>query len=162
MAAWIERENRFGLAKPPDWFLRQVELYDPELRLFYSAREPVFLIARRSARIESAVVAKLHEHPDTNFLGRHGLILIRSFVPMITWTTEVIDYLYHSDILAHGGAAKVDDALNAAERAAQEREQRAFNDECAAVSGSAYSAVKTRAGQRIFLTDKTAPSPASI
>lgn len=163
MAAWIERENKFGLVKPPQWFLHQLEVYDPELRLFYSARDPVFLLARRAAhRLESAVVGKLHDHPDTRFLGAKGLILIRSFLPMITWTTEVIDYLYHADLWRHGGAQHAANAFESAEQAAKDRQARAFEDECGARSSEAYRAAKTRLGQRIFLPSSTALSPASV
>lgn len=150
---WLERpDNKFGLAKPPFWFLEALEVFDPELRLFVSAKEPLYLLARRVTNTFAPDCAGiLHDHPDTKFMAANRMILVRTFMPMIKWTTEIFDYLYNCDMWRHGGANKIADDFDNADKTRNVQQNKQYADDVNALSGAAYRAAKTRLGQRVFV-----------
>jgi len=69
---YIPTVNPFGLATPPDWFLRELLAYDPRLVIFPSTCKPVYQMGRRANRGQG--MARPLEHlPDTKVFFDHRI-----------------------------------------------------------------------------------------
>jgi len=148
---WIDTENPFGLAKPPHWWLQQLSLFDPDLVLFPSRRDPMYRLTRRVTRSYGlACVGKLDKSPDTQLYVQLSVLPVISYLPTIQWTMEQFVHLDSCDIWKAGGAEKAADQIEAGEAADQAKIQRSFESDSDALAGSAYRAAKTRLGQTIF------------
>lgn len=77
-AGWIADRNRFGLEKPPDWFLTGLLEYDEQLVIIPSQKRRQYLLCRRR-KLTAGLgdVAMLdNKHPDTNMCYAHGVLPI--------------------------------------------------------------------------------------
>ncbi len=76
---WIADENKFGLEKPPDWWLQRLADFDHRLVLMPSRKErKAYLLGIR--RLHSAGLGDVamldNKHPDTNMCYMHGVLPI--------------------------------------------------------------------------------------
>lgn len=80
---WIEDENIFRLAQPPDWWLQRLFDFDHMLVVMPSRKTRThYLLARRrqySAGLGDVAMLD-NKHPDTNMCYAHGVIPIGPLV----------------------------------------------------------------------------------
>lgn len=163
LRCWVPDLNRFSLAKPPDWFLHSLYLYDDKLFLIPSRQQPVYRLARsigrqpgqkvniQGRRIGSMNITEFDDAPDTKMLYDRCAAPIRTIQPYIVWTTEIIDYLRSCDIWAQGGAAKVAAELDAAEERERQAIKKRGDSELDARLSDAVKSLRARQGERISM-----------
>ena len=97
-ATWIADTNRFGLAKPPQWFLTALANYDDQLVIIPGRKERGYYLARRrqfSAGLGDVAMMD-NQHPDTNMFVVHGVLPVAPLVfknDVIKWTTRGVNDL---------------------------------------------------------------------
>lgn len=148
--------NPFGLDRPPQWWLHELHLFDPQLVVVPSQRQPTFLLARKATRSGGEPlhdVRGLTQNPDTVFLNRHRLVRVCEILPGVIWDQRVFRRLAAHDIQRLGGASQVAYRLEAMDATRQRTIQRAQEDEIAARSHAAYRGYKYRIGERMSLAN---------
>lgn len=152
---YLNDENPFGLATPPEWFLTQLSLRDPELVIMPGLHEPVYRLTRRVKKSLGLTHAAMGHDTETARMIRHRLIPVTSIMPFTKWGPELFQWLDDHDLWKKGGADKADDFL--LDREVQERAKlrATTRDEAATRGAAAYHAHKMRAGQTVFLPGQT-------
>ena len=97
-SAWIADTNRFGLPKPPPWFLTALTAYDDQLAIIPGRKERgYYLVRRRQHSAGLGDVAMIdNSHPDTNMFVVHGVLPIGELVfkgGAVTWTQKSVQDL---------------------------------------------------------------------
>jgi hypothetical protein len=158
MRNFLETPNPFGLSRPPAWFLREMGLYDPRLRMFISMEIAGYRLVRqtvRSAPIQ--VFADTTRTPDAVFCSTHGCIPAKTLWPNPTWSPLILHDLAAFDYHRHGGGRKVCDQLDERDRQRRLSLDAAQDDDCDQRSHSAYKAMKLRLGETVFVHDRQIP-----
>lgn len=154
MRNYIETTNPFGLAKPPDWFLRDLAAQDPELVIFPSMVQPFYRVARRTKRSPGIVAIQTvmaDKAADTRLLVAEKLVPVTDIYPKPHWGPLILAELRARDIWAAGGADKACDRLEAQEAAREASLDRSMQDELDRRNTSAYFGLQSRQGERVFL-----------
>lgn len=170
--------NRFNLPTPKNWWLKPIEDYDAELRIFPSQKHPVYVLARKDHRAGgmrmSQILAKTPGlHPNTKILLEHQLV----FVSVIYRDAlgqppqKVVQQLRERDQWAIGGgqddsaADKVADRLDARDAQAEIDRKQKFHDDGKLIHESARTTFQYRIGARVSLVRRpslmAANSPSS-
>ena len=159
---WIEDENKFGLQKPPDWWLQRLFDYDHRLVVLPSRkdRKAYLLAIRRLHSVGLGDVAMIdNKHPDTNMCYVHGLLpisplnitgpnpfteqtsasLIAALRQRDTWTPQEAGY---------GEKLDYADAVEVAEEKKAEKENQELRDKFYHLARDAWRSLKARTGQR--------------
>lgn len=150
---YIETRNPFGLAKPPDWFLRDLAAQDPELVIYPSMVQPFYRVARRAKRTPGITALNTvmgDKAADTKVLIEHKLLPVTDIYPNPHWGPLILNELRARDIWAAGGADKAADRLESQERDREARLDRQMQDELDRRSTSAYFGLQQRLGERVF------------
>lgn len=157
----LKGDSNFTPTPPPAWWLREMALFDPELRIFPSAQAPTFILARvarvsggeplHSEPIDTLTGKKTPQNPDTVYMHFRGLVRVCEILPGVIWDMRVFQRLANHDIRRLGGAAEVANRLDAMDEAKRASIQRDIDDEGAARSRDAYKGYKTRIGERLSL-----------
>lgn len=136
---WIADKNRFGLERPPDWFLTGLVNYDTQLVLIPSRKRRQYLLCRRrKLTVGLGDVAMMdNQHPDTNMCYAYGVLPIAPLRWEKTKTdtglftqanlASLIETLKERDAWAIGGgplALDPDAAVKAWDAAEEAREQK--------------------------------------
>lgn len=153
---FIEGTNPFNLARPSPWWLQLLWDYDPELVVIPSCREHAYRLCRRAPREKRMglrAVGKLHQHPDTIQMINHGLLPVATLTTWSVSSDKIIRDLMARDTWRMGGAEKVDDMINAQERASVEQTERRQQQELLYRSGDAFRSLQTQKGERVSLAD---------
>lgn len=161
---WLDSDNPFSLAKPPDWWLKRLYDFDYMLVMFPSHKMRQYVLARRrSLTAGLGDVAMLdNKHPDTSFCYRHALLPIN--MPLRPtgpnpWTedsiADVIAALKRRDIWAHTGGEQteakvklVTDVVEGAQDAVERKLNRGIWDDFYYKGRDAYRSLKARVGSR--------------
>lgn len=161
---WIRDRNPFGLSKPPEWFLRQLALFDDQLVIVPSRMEYVYRLARR--RTLTALVPNQRLQPDLDtsnadfaLMATYKLVPVTTILPTATWGESIFRWLRERDIWAHGGAAKAADLLDAQDKARRDQQQAKMLDELDQLHSSTYFAYKRRIGETVFVNESRTPAP---
>lgn len=159
MNNWLHgAPNPFQTVVPPNWWLRELWLFDDKLVIFPSQKRNTLILARR-ARISKG--EPLHDakgvtqNPDTLLMHRHRLLRVTEIMPGVIWDMRVFRWLANHDIHRLGGATAVSDRLEAMDAKKAQSIRDAQNDELHNRSSDAYKAYKFKIGERISL----APNP---
>lgn len=156
--------NPFNLPTPKNWWLKPIEDYDAELRIFPSQKHPVYVLARKDHRSGgmrmSAVLAKTPGlHPNTKILLDHQLV----FVCVIYRDAlgqppqNVVQQLRERDQWAVGGgqdessADKVADLLDQRDADLEAARKQKFHDDGKLIHESARTTFQYRIGARVSL-----------
>jgi len=163
---WIEGENRWRLAKPPQWFLLGLYNFDAQLVIIPSKMEPAkgakpyYLLARRALRTGGMGRAVLldNKHPDTNMCMVHGLVPV---APLRfrdglnnSFTQGGLDSLI-ADLksrdqwaISDSDGDKVADHIEQNEQRANDKQRAGLRDMFYHMARDAYRSLKARTGQR--------------
>lgn len=157
---YLRGESTFTVDAPPDWWLREMALFDPLLVIFPSAKAPTFILARRAqySAGETLHDAKdketgkpIPQNPDTVFMRKHRLVRVCELLPGVLWDQRVFQKLAAHDIHRLGGPKKVADILDARDENDRAKIDRDQTDELVARSREAYRGYKYRVGERMSL-----------
>ncbi len=164
VANWLEGENPFGLAAPPDWWLQRLYDFDHMLVMFPSHKSRQYILARRRQHTAGlGDVAMLdNKHPDTNFCYRHAVLPINMPLKptgLNPWTeasiTDVLNALRRRDTWAFTGGAMTgdkayaaSDAVIAQEAATERKERRNLRDMFYHMGRDAWRSMQARIGTR--------------
>lgn len=163
---WVADNNRFHLAQPPEWFLKDLWEFDCLLVIVPSRLRPVYLLARRrNLTLRAPILCRAQDQlmrdtrgSDGDLLASLGLLPVDSIIPRMgstiygTWSPSIIQGLRTRDIVAAGGADKYADQLDHADHlfSAYRRQSLIDDIEHRAVDG--YHSFQARTGQRSKLT----------
>ena len=152
---WIPDLNRFGLAKPPDWWLRYMIRFDPDLYLMPSRKRAVYNFMR-PARLSAGIgpMALTDKEGDLTAMKNLGMVPSAVLIPATngSWTTNVFDEdLANRDIWRHGGADKFSEKLEQKEREKAQKDDVKLIDECLVRRRDMARSFKARTGQRTKL-----------
>lgn len=150
---WIEDRNRFGLAKPPDYFLQRLLDYDNMLVVIPSRQQALYRLARRVQFTPGiGALAVLSREADTAMMHTHGLVPVTTIVRFggsNFWDAEsVIQKLKDRDIWEHGGAEKVAELMDAAEAADRQRLLESTRDNMRQRAKDGWNSLQARTGSR--------------
>lgn len=83
--------NRFNLAGPPAFFLRQLWEYDPSLVIIPSRMGFYYRLAqRRKLQLpENVINDVMREQADTQMLARYGLVPVTTILATIRWDSPL-------------------------------------------------------------------------
>jgi hypothetical protein len=166
-ATYIADQNRFGLPEPPEWWQVQLRNFDHMLVVIPSRKDPRYLLARRRQfSVGLGDVAMMdNKHPDTNMCYGYGVVPVAT----LNWKpgksvfqqqdlTEILNELRRRDTwqLSGGpthetgekGLDKLVDAIEANEKAAEQKAQASLKEKFYHLGREAYRAIKARTGQR--------------
>jgi hypothetical protein len=151
---YLETTNPFGLAAPPDWFLRDLFAQDPALVIFPSMVQPFYRVARRCTHTPGLVALQTvlsDKAADVKLLIAEKLVPVTDIYPRPHWGPLILEELHKRDIWAAGGADKAADRLEADEAERDARIDRQGDDELDRRGTSAYFGLQQRQGDRVFL-----------
>lgn len=160
MAAHLKgTPNPFGLADPPDWWLKRLEEFDNQLVIFPSQKHPWFKLTRRartSRGIKPADVPGVENHPDTVIMCVNGLVPVTNVFPGAIWDERVFEKLAERDTWRLGGHKRVSELLEKQDEAREKAIDKQIQNDLLARGTDAYAAYKYRSGSRVSLAHKGA------
>ena len=161
---YIPDINRFQLAGPPTWFLKQLFEFDASLVIVPSRQDHLYRLAqRRHIRLPEQVVNDvLKEQADTRMLSSYGLVPVTTIIAAANWGNPVLfEELHKRAPWRLGGAKKVNAMLEAQDQ--QERLQRHIkNDEMLNdLTKDAWKFYQKKVGLRSHLYSPKTTTPVS-
>lgn len=174
---WIADTNRFGLAKPPDWWLQRLNDFDDQLVVIPSRQEAVYRVARRRQHSPGiGTLALIDNQRDTAMLARYGLVPVTTMIRYSgAWDIDsMLQKLRDRDTWALSGGpgsgrtaqergARVADAIEAHEASLEQKERARQREDLDYRSRDAWRSYQARTGQRSRPTiqsgAKSAPAP---
>lgn len=89
---YIEDVNKFRLAGPPQWFLRQLHEFDPSLVIVPSRQGFMYRLAqRRKLKLpEHLVNDALFNESDTKMLASYSLVPVTTIIATCNWSNPLI------------------------------------------------------------------------
>lgn len=148
--------NPFGVVQPPDWWLRDMLLFDDRLVVFPSQLRATMILARKATRSagESPHTAKgVSQNPDTLLMAGHRLVRVCEILPGTLWDQRIFKKLAAHDIQRLGGPKAVADLLDERDATERRKVQAKQEDDIGEISKDAYRAYKHRIGERISLAN---------
>lgn len=156
MQNFIQTENPFGLAVPPDWFLKALFAYDPKLVIFPSKCAPLYRMARRTTTGRAQLNKVIRGIPDSEVYLAHRLWAWKSVEPQSDvmlnggWGKLLLE-IPEFDQQRFGTADEVADHLDAMDIARERTIDRGIQTELDARNHDAYVLASARMGTRVGL-----------
>lgn len=166
-ANWIPDINRYGLPKPPAWFLKILWDQDPGLVVIPSRQGQKYILARRRDRSKlianiarTQINERVHKrvnYSDSDMLEGRSFVKVDSIrsitgnVFNASWMTScpaMIKELRDRDMWAAGGAEKYIEKIEAEEKAKADRQRKTLLDDLDHRAGDAWRSYQARTGQR--------------
>ena len=113
---YIRDENRFRLAGPPPWWLKQLFDFDDSLVVVPSRQQMVYRLAqRRKLQLSDKITQdSLFKESDTQMLASYGLVPVTSILATANWSNPYLfRELRNRAPWRLGGAEKVNAMLDA-------------------------------------------------
>jgi hypothetical protein len=159
---WIADMNRFGLAKPPDWWLQRLHDFDNQLVIIPSRQQALYRIARRKQFSPGVgAMAVLDNQRDTGMLAFHGLVPVTTMIRYAdSWDIDsILQKLRDRDMWALSGgpmsgrsanerAERVWTAVEGQEQAQEQQERARQREDLDYRSRDAWRSYQARTGQR--------------
>ena len=151
---WIPDQNRYSLAGPPSWFLRQLWEFDNTLVLVPSRQGFFYRLTQRSpTRLATAIVNDImKEQADTAMLMSYGLVPITTVLATVRWDNPVIwQDLRQRAPWRMGGAAAYEQKIIAQEKAEELEKAAKQDDMLDYLSKDSWKYYQKKAGLRTHL-----------
>lgn len=133
----------------PDWFLRELHAFDPDLRVRWSPRVELFQLERRVRRSLHPGTIHSDGWHDDQIRARDGYVHVAS-IPPRGFGRHIFERLRAADLWANGGWKRVADELDALEAAHEEERDRKLSQDLSEISREIYDLVKHRDGRSIY------------
>lgn len=159
---YIPDVNRFNLAGPPRWFLRQLWAFDPSLVIVPSRQGFYYRLSqRRKLQLAEKIVNEaLWQHSDTQMLAGYSLVPVTTIVATVNWSNPYIFVeLANRAPWRQGGHEKVNARLDAQDQQ-DDLDKRAKTDEHLTYLGKdAWNLYRKKIGLgRTYSTERSGPS----
>ena len=154
--------NRFKLAGPPVWFLRQLWDFDPSLVIVPSRQGFYYRLSqRRKLQLSEKIVQEaLWQQSDTQMLASYGLVPVTTIVATANWGNPYI-FVELTNRSPHrlGGAEKVNKMLDEQEHT-EDLQQKVKTDEHLTYLGKdGWQLYRKKIGLgRSYSTERSGPS----
>lgn len=110
LANYIPDKNRFQLAAPPEWWLKELWLYDSDAVILPSRQEACFRLTRRSKRAPRLLshhhchpLVKALPSPDTIMCAEYGVVPALTLTPLNGWGYDLLHHIIARDMWRVGG-----------------------------------------------------------
>jgi hypothetical protein len=133
----------------PKWFLRELNAFDPELRIRWSPRQEMFQLERRVTRSLHPGTVKNDNWHDDYIRAQDGYILVAQ-IPPHAIARSIFDKLKNADLWAHGGWERVVNEIEYYEQLEEEKRDKALGDDIRSMSAEVHSILKIRNGRTVF------------
>jgi len=150
---YIPDHNRFKLAGPPDWWLRQLWDFDSSLVVVPSRQDCVYRLAqRRKLSLPAHIVNDiLFQQSDTQMLASYGLIPVTSILATAQWSPLMFEMLKQRAPWRQDGAAAVERRLADEEEKEELNRREATTEHLSALSKDAWGLYNKKIGLRTHM-----------
>jgi hypothetical protein len=133
----------------PKWFLNELRVFDPDLRVRWSRRTETFHLERRVTRsLHPGTIRNDHWHDDY-IRAQDGYVLVGIIRPGL-FSRTIFDKLRAADLWSNGGWARVCRKIEEFEEAEEERKWDDFGETLREESAELYETMKIRDGRTVF------------
>jgi hypothetical protein len=137
------------MPKAPEWFLKELEAFDSDLRVRWSARTETFHLERRVTRsLHPGTIRNDHWHDDF-IRAQDGYLLVGVIRPGM-FSRSIFDKLRASDLWSNGGWLKMAQTLEEFEEAEEELKWAQFSQRLKDETSDLYELMKMRDGRSVF------------
>lgn len=133
----------------PGWFLRELEAFDPALRLRWSDSQMLWHLERKIAKGKPVETLRTDSESDEVIRAREGYLLVAS-VPPGGLNRTIFEKLRACDLWALGGWEKVEREIVEAEEREEQKRDDDFAADIRSYTREVYEFLKHRAGERVF------------
>jgi hypothetical protein len=150
--------NKFNLAGPPDWWLRQLYTFDPSLAVVPSRQGFYYRLAQRRklSLPEKMTQESLWHESDTQMLASYGLIPVTTILATTNWSNPYLfEELRRRSPHRLGGADKVTQAIEAQEAKEEAAKQALIDERNTYVAKDAWKLYLKKIGLRTHMYSPT-------
>lgn len=151
MVNFIPDHNKFKLAGPPKWWLQRLHDFDPTLAVVPSRQGFFYRLAQRKklSLPEQMAQGSLWHESDTQMLATYGLIPVTTIVATANWSNPfMFEELRRRSPHRMGGAAKITEQIEQAERDESDRKNAVIEDQTTQVAKDAWGMYLKKIGLR--------------
>jgi len=135
--------------KPPDYFVRELAAFDPDLRIRWSTQYERWMVERRVRRALHPGTIKCEDWDDDVIRARDGYLLVGTVSPHGLSRT-ILEKLKASDLWSNDGWRRVADKMDEYDRTKEEKAWDDFSDDIRSYSAEVYEWLKIRDGRSVF------------
>ena len=154
MTNWIRDLNRFSLAGPPTWWLKQLWTFDPSLVVVPSRQGFYYRLAQhRPLNLPEHIVNDLlFKESDTQMLASHSLVPVTTILATANWSNPYLFVeLANRAPWRMGGAAKVNHMLEDQDRNKRQVCQQKVDEMTTYLARDAWNFYRQKAGLRTHM-----------
>jgi hypothetical protein len=133
----------------PEWFLKELKAFDPELRLRWSPRLELWQLERRVRNALHPGTIRNDGWHDDHVRAADGYLLVGS-VPPGGLGRHIFERLRDSDLWSQGGWKRVADQLDEFEATEEARKWAKIEEDNLAMAREVFEIMKLRDGRTIF------------
>ncbi|HCV42682.1 MAG TPA: hypothetical protein DGH68_04295 [Bacteroidetes bacterium] len=137
------------MAEAPKWFLNELRVFDPDLRVRWSRRTETFHLERRVTRSLHPGTIRNDQWHDDYIRAQDGYVLVGIIRPGL-FSRTIFDKLRAADLWSNGGWARVCRKIEEFEEAEEERKWDKFGEALREESAELYETMKIRDGRSVF------------
>src|SRR3972149_5686464 len=160
MMNYIPDVNKFRLAGPPSWWLRQLDEFDPSLVVVPSRQGFYYRLAqRRPLKLAEHVVNDaLFKESDTQMLATYGLVPVTTILATANWSNPyMFEELRRRAPWRMGGAAAVNANIEAMEKQQEIDKNMKINEMLEYNAKDAYKYYQMKRGLRSHMWSPKTP-----
>lgn len=135
-------------AKAPEWFVKEMGVFDPALRLRWSQRMNMWQLERKIANSKPIDTTRLDSWHDDYIRARDGYVLVALIEPD-KFSRNIFSILRASDLWSNGGWESMARYIEEQEAAEEQRLWDNFTDDIRNQTKDLYAFLKYREGSRI-------------
>ena len=133
----------------PEWFVKELKAFDPELRLRWSSKMNLWQLERRIARSKIVDTTKKYTYDDDYIRANEGYILVAMIEPD-KFSRNIFSILRASDMWSNGGWEAVAQHIEDMEQREERAKWEAFTEEVKYHAKEFYDFLAIREGRRIL------------
>ncbi len=137
------------IERAPDWFLKEMRVFDPDLRVRWSSKMNMFQLERKITHSLPIETKKRDSYDDDYIRAKEGYILVALIAPG-KFSRNIFSVLRASDLWSNGGWESVARAIEDFEASEEEAKWKAFSDELRGATRELYNFIKIRDGRTIY------------
>jgi hypothetical protein len=135
--------------KPPDWWIRELHAFDPDLRTVWSPAMQLWQIERRVRRAIHPGTIKTDSWDDDYRRAREGFLHVAS-IPPRGFSRYALEKLKAADLWVDGGWQRIERELCEAEAALEAKQWKDFEGDLHHMHREVYRFMAARSGRLVF------------
>lgn len=133
----------------PPWFINEMKIFDPELRVRWSEKANIFMLERKIAN-SKPVDTKKDSFSDEYIRAREGYVLV-ALIPHDKFSREIFNILRINDLWSNGGWEHMARTIEELEAEEEQKRWQRFSDDIVSHSKEIFEWMQYRDGERIFV-----------